>query len=579
MAQVEQPNVRRHFRALLDLCSCPAVIGAVVVTVVRAVFVGNRRAISLTPDEIANLGMARYLSGGSWWMTNTPTWRPGLGALMAPLHVVFDDPATLIRIGLVVNVVLGGLAVLLLVPIVRRLTDVGEVGATAVSVLIALMPSSLVASAHVWAEPAVTLVFLGVVFGLMRFYDGPTIATGALVVAVSAVGYTFHGRLLPLVGVTVLFLMMGAGRRRPWWSVLFAIEGLVLVGLSNLFATSVFDAVWARRSDDNSTTSVVRRAGLVAHVLESLAGQIWYLLAGSALTFGFGLVVLVRRAWSGRGRDALSRDSALVLGLTLPMLLVSAIFMADRPRPDQLIYGRYNAAIVWPIIAVGAHWLFSGRRAMSRRAVLWTAAGTAIVFAELGLLQYQLNRNVFASSSGVAQMVSDITPFMRPRQSIPVLLITGGVLAVAFVLAVASRSRHRAVVVATVALLLGVAGVRTHQFFSPSVNAFETTALIRDVAAREIPMGSTIRLSLMPDELDPAVPAARQLDLTFAYEWYLPDYEFELDSGPIPGSYVLAVLNDPLMEDRSATLVWRDRVAEAGLWRDGDVEPGSPAAP
>ena len=36
-----------------------------------------------------------------------------------------------------------------------------------------------------------------------------------------------------------------------------------------------------------------------------------------------------------------------------PLLLTSVVFMADRPRPDQFVYGRYNDAVMWPVIVLG----------------------------------------------------------------------------------------------------------------------------------------------------------------------------------------------------------------------------------
>ncbi len=42
--------------------------------------------------------------------------------------------------------------------------------------------------------------------------------------------------------------------------------------------------------------------------------------------------------------------------------------MSDRPRPDQFIYGRYNDAVMWPIIVIGLAWVAGAvRHGISRR--------------------------------------------------------------------------------------------------------------------------------------------------------------------------------------------------------------------
>lgn len=169
-----------------------------VVTAVRCGFNWNRSFFNIHPDGPAHLGMARWISGtGPWHMFDMSVWRPGFATLVAPLFWLTDDPEVVIRLTLAVNATLGGLAAVVLARLMVRLTDLSAPSILIAAGLIASMPAALAASAHVWAEPLVTLCFLALLWLVLDFFDGGRWQAAASGIVVAAVAATVHGRLLP----------------------------------------------------------------------------------------------------------------------------------------------------------------------------------------------------------------------------------------------------------------------------------------------------------------------------------------------------------------------------------------------
>src|SRR5699024_10401163 len=88
-------------------------------------FLVTRRAVGpqVVADESAYLAMARYLAGVGevWNIGPASAYSPGYSILIAPLFRIVSDPILLFRSIVVVNIVLGGLLVLLYEAVARRL--------------------------------------------------------------------------------------------------------------------------------------------------------------------------------------------------------------------------------------------------------------------------------------------------------------------------------------------------------------------------------------------------------------------------------------------------------------------------
>lgn len=551
---------------------------AVVVAILRFAYVADRTVVSLTPDEFASLGVGRFLAGGQFNMLVAGTYRAMPGILLTPWSWLFDDPAMVVRLGLATNALIAGATMFVLVPLVGRLTSFGRTGTLLTSGLIAVLPQSLEASAHLWAEPLVTLTFLGAIGAVLRHLDQPSWSTALVPLAWSTLGAASHGRLIPLAvlvgGVVVVHALVA---RRVGLAALAAGAAASFLGAVTLVHRWIVSNVWEFPGSQNSESTILRRLEKPIEVLDAAAGQTWYQLSASGLLVAFGIVELVRRAfWHGPGR--IRSDARVVLGLTMPLVGVSFVFMSDVGRADHVLYGRYSDAVIWPVLAVGAHWLYCGRPIMSVRRRRFVIGGTIVVFVELALLVHQLHRHQIRVP-GVNAMIAGIVP-MSDGGSINALVVTGVAMGVAglMFLAVRSHAADRPIWTLVLVAVVLTAGFRLWVIQRPDANRLDYRDEVRAILTipERPPLGSSIGVALMPNEYGPAMARISQLQSAFYVQLNLPEYRFVFDNGPSDnvGPYVYAVENDALLTRKGGTIIWEHPALPMALWleppRDDD---------
>lgn len=555
------------------------VVVGVLVTLLRWWFSHDRTAPHLAPDEPAQLAMARFLSGGVRWnMFDHSTWRPGLATLIAPLFWVFDNGETIVRGALAVNAVIAGLAGVYLARLTARITDLSTLTCCAVAVVVASSPSALSGSGFVWAESLVTLTFTATVWSVLRFLDTDHLRHALAAVAWSVAGFTSHSRLAPLLLMTVAIVVGLLAWRREWQLAAFTGSFAILLGgISYGYASYLFDRVWDRPASNNTVGTVWKRLDDVGPVLSSVLGQFWY---QAVATVGLGLIggAVVTRALvrpTGGLRPAHARVLAAV---TLPLVLVSATFMSARTRSDHLVYGRYNDAVLWPVLVIGIAWFVRRARTGYRRShlVLLAAAAAVTVASAIGI--DALNGSRFDDDIGVRAMVAGLLPFVGDRDAIPVGRITVIALiaiAVVTVATLAARRSQAAVAVAVVAAIavLAFAGYRTHHAEGLRLNSWAAAKSVKAIEPL-LPPGSPVGVSMVPDADKPALSWERQRQRYQLYQLHLPGHPFLRDRGPDDsvGPYVLAPADDPTLRAAGADVLWTDPNARVSLWKERTSE-------
>jgi hypothetical protein len=540
-----------------------AVVAGVLVAAVRWLLTHDRREYSIWPDEPAQLAIARFLGGGTRWnMDDHSVWRPLYGLLIAPAHWFTDDPATVLRSALSVNAVLGGIAAGLLVVLLRRLSALGPTAAGAVAVVLSLTPAVLFPTEFVWSESLTLVLYLASLLGLLCFAAQPTERHGVVAALVAGAAFGAHSRMLPVVvivvGVAVVAVARGrCGRRVAVVTTAAAVGAVVTV----LVATDwVVGRLWDEPSNRNSPGGVAGQLGDPLAIAVSAVGQVWYLLVASLGLTAIGVWVLVGAVRRGhRGPHPSRTDAVVVLLVAGASVALSIVFMADRWRSDQLVYGRYNDVAVLPVLAVGvAAWL--DRPRPTRRVVAATA--TAIAVTGTGL--WWLRRDELAASNGLEPMILGLQPHVTDA-AIPVLRITVVAAAASLLLgAIASRvrsTRWTAVGIVMLCVLVAVGGVRTHRNldagWSDSGGASWYGTLderLADVATVDwyLPEGST---------------STKQLMLA---QFHLPSVEFLVVHDPVAdptSGFVLAPVTDDALLVSTARLVAASPGGTVGLWR------------
>lgn len=562
-----------------------AVVAGIVVTMARWAFSADRRVFHVSPDEPSQLAIARWLAGERRWnMFDHATWQPGLGTLLTPVYWFTDDGETAVRVALATNAAIGGLAAAVLVLLARRLTDLPALWCGVVAVVAAVAPAQLSASSFVWAEPLVSFSFVLTVLMLLRWFETGTVSNGMIAIAVAVAGFTSHSRLLPHVAVTVA-LVVGWSLWRRRWAVAAGLTAwsALLVVASAAWTRWILANVWDDPSDQNTAQAVWERAQHPLDVAEALLGQAWYQLAATLGIAFIGTYVVGRAALRRVSSEPYEHlgvvDARVVVATTLPLVALSAVFMSGRTRPDQFIYGRYNDAVLWPIVVVGLAWI--GRRATRgfERRHLVLAATTCALIVGLGVAIDQLHGDAIRERYGVRGMIAGLLAFVDGDNTLDVWrasLIAAAlfvvIIAIAALASATWLSRRLAggvwVLGAVIAIaILGVAATRTEKVADLRLNGWTPAAKVSAVDAL-VPAGLPLGVRPVPNSRDPVVNWVPQRQRFQLYQLFLPERSFVRDRGVDDdvGPYVFAPVDDPDMLDAGATVVWRDPSIDIALW-------------
>jgi hypothetical protein len=548
---------------------------AIVVTGARIWFSYQRTMFHMAPDEPAQLAMARWISGGLRWnMFDHSTWRPGMAVLMAPLFWFTDDPAMIIRGGLVIAAVLGGVAAVVLAHLTARLTTLSATACVLAAGAVAIAPSALSATAFVWAEAIVTLTFLGTLTLMLKFYDDPRLGIGSAALVVAALGFVGHGRLLPLIPLTLVVLIARCVIDRRWRRSL-ALTGVAVVVtvVADGLARLVFDRVWDKPGSSNTVGTVVKRLPHVIDNLESALGQTWYQLAATAGLTVIGAGVLGLRAIRRRGRSVptnVIRDARVVLLMTVPLVLVSMVFMSGRTRSDHRIYGRYNDAILWPVLVVAIAWLVHLRTSPHRRLAVASLFGVAVAIVATGVGVHYVNGDALNEKIGVRPMIAGLMPIIGNAPSVDLKKVTiwaVGILVLLVIAAFASRNGVALLIVGIALLLVG--GFRTRESLSLRLNSWAAAMEVGDVE-EFVPPGAPIGFKFVPEKENPSITWDDQRRRAQLYQFALPHHQFSRDHGldDEVGPYVFAPTNDPEMKAAGAELLWTEPRVKLSLWKE-----------
>lgn len=593
----------------------PSIVAAaaLAVTLLRWWTSRNRRIFHVTPDEPGQLAIARYLGHGvvRWNMFDHSTWRPGFGALISPITWFTDDPTTGFRFALAVNAVLGGLSFLLLYSLARRLTVLSGRWCVVAALVVSCSPAMLFVTDWVWSESLAQAMFLSFVAAALAFQRRPSWWTAAAMIAAAVGGYTTHSRMLTLVlGVVVLAVWAAAARRWSWPSALGAVVAAVAgTALSEWWFRYLVRHIWENPAKTNSFGGVRDQLKKLPEIAVSVVGQSWYALVTTAGLFGFGLIVLVRRAllhrsvslspdpvggfpetrprathsndgpapqtlqggWGGAGMSVGAARTVLVA--VLPLMGLSMLFMAGRPRPDQAVYGRYIDVALTPLILVG----FGALVTASRRFLLVAGAAilTAIVAASILL---DARRGTQLEGGGwVRPMTLGLTAIAGKARGVLVWQIDAvaiAALVVLVVVAVATRSRRPWTGALAVTVVLGVLIVggygRTRWVASGALNSWTKASSVQDVVPSILPEGTPVRYHFVSNSKNPAANISTQRQRRQIYQFYLPHNPFYLDKPDSPGAdspFVFAPQHTAELEDAGYEVVWRDPGARMALWK------------
>lgn len=318
---------------------------------------------SVLADEAGYLGNARWLAhaGPLWTMWESSFYSLGYPLVIAPATALFDGPREVYVGTLLINSMLLATLFPMLASLARRLLD-----ATERQVLLAATAGCAIAPAMVqsniaWAESLVMPVATALILTSEAVLRSR--AQGWVLGATVGFSVWVHPRFLPVSLVVLAAVAFEAiwNRGRPV-AVLARVVGvatLVIVpGLA--LARSVRDDRWQRAIGPPGSGNYLRAITRPRALGGQLAGELWYVLAATLGLAGIGFVALalmVRRGHPSRGAAIVALAMVAAVG---GLSVVSSYWTAL--RPDQLVYGRYNEALLPALTTVGAAWLLAADR-------------------------------------------------------------------------------------------------------------------------------------------------------------------------------------------------------------------------
>ena len=548
------------------------------VALARWLFAADRRVFHLFPDEAAQLAMGRWLGGGTpWKLFDHSTWQPGFAILLAPIYAVTDDPVTVFRVAICLNACVAAASAVLLAFVARRLTNLSMIGCIGAAAIVSLLPASLSASAHAWAEPLVSLTFLGSFLALARYVEREEMTDGLIAVMVGVIGFLAHGRLLPMAATAGLVVLALECRRRRWRRVcLVAVVFASAIAAVYALTAAAQRALWDAPDRTNSISATLRRfAQDPLALVDTLVGQSWYLLVTTAGISFVGLWAVCSSAFKthaaaagGQQTVPNSTDARLLLELLLPQLALSVLFTSDRGRVDQVMYGRYNDAVVLPVLIVGIAWFVGAAGVRWRLPVFATTIG--VTLATTAYLAFRFGSSIDGDGF-VREMVPGLAPFYGSGAAGGVAMPAVLGLIVLFTLGLTTfMPRLAATGFAAVATaLVAIAAMMTHHGLAVDLNHFESAKQVEEVRAM-VPPGETIGFRFVPVDEYSLVLFVHQRFAAQLYQMYLPEHEFVRDEGPNDdvGPYVFAPRLDPALLDAGAVALWEADDTGMTLWRE-----------
>lgn len=339
-----------------------------------------------TDDEIGILANARLISGlPTTYLLAHLSYYPGWSVVLAPLWWVFSDPGDVYRAGVLIGALCAIGLVFPLAAVVRRV-GIGAWPAFVVACTIAVAPSRTGFSSYVLTENPLALMVALTALTAVRYAERRTPGRAVLLGVAAAYTFVVHGRMVALLGMTVVWLLVDLARRR--WAAAAGLGAALVVAVSGFLlhlwvSAELYGAAGAR--EENALGALF---GLDPHAAaQAVSGQAWYALAAwiSLPVLGVWLVLrLCRREWT-------LRDPGLgwwALGIVVGSAIISgggattAGIARGSVRLDYHVYGRYLEPVLFVLAALGLALVLRG----FRRRAGWTTVVVAAVVAAVFVL-------------------------------------------------------------------------------------------------------------------------------------------------------------------------------------------------
>lgn len=503
-------NLRRGFLKR----NGPMLLTALAISAFAWVLNSGHRLPSIAADEVGYIAVSRLLVGIRPLVDMSPAaYYPfGYSILLAPLNLIFHQPADFYRAGMVLNAILLFSSIVLLKKTLDHIYGVSQAHAW-IAAVACLYPAYIQNVGILWTESAFLFTYTALIYVASRLTTRSNWKAAVALVFVSFYAYAVHQRalLLPVVSLALIGLLWRQKRLSIFTLVVCLLAAAVLAALISETNTFVFDELWGTGSWNPiaSKFSTVFDAQGIRHIAIAAVGEMWYAGYASLGLVYYGCYHLLRIVWdvtrSGGSESTGAREShpchaafaLFVLVATVSVFAASVFQMMSATRADHFVYGRYIEGVFAPLIAVGLVQLWHAS-ARDRRIFFLAVAVFLIALATLSALIMPLGKQL-----GAVQFTVPALAILQPPLQLSSWLFRGTLAAgFFFVIGCWLASRKYRWMLAAVALIFAAEGIAAVTTFGDIVRAQEMeTAGVRKVLPSLKPMPVFIDRALTPGSL------------------------------------------------------------------------------
>ena len=340
-----------------------ALFGGVAAVVFMLTVAARMAAPTIHPDEWGFLTNGQAIIGHVEAPIPTGSFYPaGFGIITGLAGLITGSLSGAYRVTLFVNIGFSLLTAWCAGRVAVKTFKVSASVGRLVSLLVLVLPGTIVSAMFAWPEIAARLAFLGFVALVYRTVSSQNVTDAVVLCLYTGLMPGLHGRFTLLMPVIALLCMWLWRIKRLSFRALSVSGSAMVAGYAASYFLNKFvkASIYVESYDqENRLLSRLFRPELWPALLRTMVGQTWYLLATTVGLVGLGLAFAV---WSSiRNRhERLNNESTWAESVTLAVLamsMFSIIFtgglqLLHGNRGDHLMYGRYVEMMVPAVIVV-----------------------------------------------------------------------------------------------------------------------------------------------------------------------------------------------------------------------------------
>ena len=330
---------------------------------------------SMYPDEFGYWASAANNIGYDWSQVASlgSYYAFGYSLILTPILWIFKGGVIAYRVAIVINALLQCISLILLKGIFKRIyPKMPKIDAIYCIGIAIFYPVWSYYVQMTLTEALLSFLFILTVFLMVRFLEKPSFLRAVIWFIPVLYMITVHMRTVGVVGVAFLTFMLWAwSNLRTRKYILIAFISVIVVGVGFITVKGIVQSTVYANVDKsvlaiNDFTSILVRIKAVLNkdgilnLIQGIIGKVWYLGLSSFGTFYIAMgymfkqtVLLFKRLFKNKNIQTKQYVCFFILFSMIAQILITAVYMLDPYKLDNICYGRYNEYILPIIMAIG----------------------------------------------------------------------------------------------------------------------------------------------------------------------------------------------------------------------------------